>query len=275
MPISVNRRICVALASFALLTSAMSGEPVPVRHVRGFIHGFVVLKDLDNKILASGHVTQLPAGNRITNIFILHFKDGSLYQETSVFSQRRTFQLLTYKQIQKGPSFKTAATLSFDTSTGNVNIEYIDKDGKAKNISDHLPLPPDLANGLVPTVLTDIDPKVETTLSMLVSTPKPRVVKLKISASEQDSFSVGGLKSKATHYIIKVDIGGVTGVAAKVVGKQPPPVHAWVAPGDAPVFLRLDGPLFEDGPIWRIELASPVWSTDSPSAVPLNSPQSR
>jgi hypothetical protein len=43
------------------------------------------------------------------------------------------------------------------------------------------------------------------------------------------------------------------------VGKQPPPVHFWVAAGSAPVFLKSEGPLFEDGPIWRIEMASPSW----------------
>ena len=89
---------------------------------------------------------------------------------------------------------------------------------------------------------------------MLGSTPKPQVLKLKTSASEQDSFSVGGVGAKATHDIIKIDIGGVTGVVAK----QPPPLHVWVAAGNAPVFLKSEGPLFEDRPIWRIELASPA-----------------
>ena len=107
---------------------------------------------------------------------------------------------------------------------------------------------------------TEADPKVETTLSMVVSTPKPRVIKLKISASGQDSFSAGGSVKKVTHYIVKIDIGGVTGVAAKVLGKQPPPAQMWIAAGDAPVFLKSEAALYQDGPIWRIELASPVWA---------------
>jgi hypothetical protein len=252
-----------AVASLALLAFPVNADPVTVRHIRGYIHGFVVLKDLDNKILASGDVTQIPAGNRLTTISTLHFKDGSLYQETSVFSQRRVFQLISYKEVEKGPAFKTQETLTLDTSTGNVSVEYTDKDGKVKTIADRLSLPPDLANGIITTLLCDVDPKAETTLSMLVTTPKPRVVKLKISASEQDSFSIAGLVAKATHYIIKIDIGGVTGVAAKVVGKQPPPIHVWVAAGNGPVFLRSEGPLYEDGPIWRVELASPIWPKDS------------
>ena len=225
---------------------------------------FIVLKDLDDKILANGDVTQTPAGGRVTLVLTLHFKDGSLHQETTVFSQRRTFQLISYKQVQKGPTFKTPTTLSFETSTGKVHVQYTEKDGQVKTIDDQVSLPADLANGMFSTLLTDIDPKLETTLSMLVSTPKPRVVKLRIAASEQDSFSVGGVGGKATHYVIKIDIGGVTGVVAKVVGKQPPPIHTWVTAGNTPAFLRSEGPLFEDGPIYRIELASPVWPKTAP-----------
>jgi hypothetical protein len=246
-------------ASFLLFAFLVGAEPVPVRHVQGYLHGFVILTDLDEKILASGDLTQTPAGTHVTTKLSLHFKDGSLYEETAVFSQRRTFQLLTYKQVQKGPAFKTQQSLSLDTATGKVNIQYTDKDGKPKTIADQLTLSPDLANGIIPMLLCDIDPKVETTLSMVVSTPKPRVVKLKIAASEPDTFSVGGVAAKATHYVINIDIGGVTGVVAKVAGKQPPPIHMWIAAGNAPVFLKSEGPLFEDGPIWRIELVSPVW----------------
>ncbi len=78
----------------------------------------------------------------------LHLKGGSLYgrfKETSVLSQRRTFQLLSYKQVQKGPAFKVSeTTLSFETSTGRVTVLYADRDGKEKAVSDHLFLPPDL-----------------------------------------------------------------------------------------------------------------------------------
>ena len=94
---------------------------------------------------------------------------------------------------------------------------------------------------------------------MLVSTPKPRVVKLRISASGQEPFSIGGAALRATHYIAKVDIAELTGVAAKAVGKQPPPIDFWIAAGSTPIFLKSEGLLFEDGPVWRIELASTAW----------------
>jgi hypothetical protein len=151
-----------------------------------------------------------------------------------------------------------------DISTGKVNIHTTDNDGKEKTIAKQLLLRSDLANGIITMLLTNVDPKAETTLSMLVSTPEPRVVKLKISAEEQDEFSVGGSGAKATHYVMKIAIGGINGAVAKVVGKQPPPVNMWIAAGNAPVFLKSEGPLYEDGPIWRIELASPIWAKTPP-----------
>jgi hypothetical protein len=246
----------------ALFGASLHADPVPVKRICGYLHGFLVIKSLDDKILASGTVTQVPAGNRITATLSFQFKDGSLYQETSVFSQHRVFQLLTYKQVQKGPSFRTQQAITLDVPTGKVNVHYTDKHGKSETIADTLSLPPDLANGIIPTLLSDVDPKAETTLSMLVFQPKPRIVKLKIEASEQDSFSVGGTGGKATHYVVKIDLGAITGTVAKVVGKQPPPIHFWVS-ANAPVFLKSEGPLFEDGPIWRIELASPIWPKQS------------
>jgi hypothetical protein len=247
------------LACTAVLLCVVKADPVAVRHRQGYIHGFLVLKDMNDTILASGDLIQLPSGNRITDSLSLRFADGSLYEEKSVFSQSRTYRLLTYKQAMKGASFKTQETLWLDASSGAVNIQYTDKDGKQKTVAQKLSLPPDLANGILLILLTEAAPKAEMTLSMLVSTPKPRIVKLKISPSGQESFSIGGSDAKANHYIMKIDIGGIEGVAAKVVGKQPPPEDFWIAAGNAPVFLKSEGPLYEDGPVWRIELASPVW----------------
>jgi hypothetical protein len=59
--------------------------------------------------------------------------------------------------------------------------------------------------------------------------------------------------------VIKIDIGGLTGLIAPLVGKQPPDTHVWILQGEAPAFVKAEGPMFLGGPIWRIELASPVW----------------
>lgn len=254
----------VLVSAIPLLLPA---DQIPVRHTEGRVHGFLVLRDVEDHLLASGGLTQLATGNRVTSELTFHFKDGSLQQETSEFSQRRVFQLLTYHLVQKGPTFKRPTDLTLDASTGQVTIRYTDDDGKEKTISERMNLPADLANGIVPTLLANIDPKTpKTTVSMLVSTPKPRVVKLEISPGGEDSFSVGGVARKALTYTVHVNIGGVSGVIAPIVGKQPPDAHIWMAGGKAPGFLKSEGPSFEGGPIWKIELASPVWpKRDAPA----------
>src|SRR4051794_17719530 len=206
-------RSLVAKSAFLLSALNLMGDQVPVRHVEGRIHGFLVVRDLDGKILASGTLVQNANGNRVTSELGFHFKDGSLHQETSVYSQRRTFRLLTYHLVQKGPAFKRPVDVSVNASTGLATIKYKDDDEKEKTITDRLTLPADLSNGMVTTLLGDIDPKApRTTLSMLVATPKPRLVKLEIAPIGEESFAVGGSAASAIHYAIKVDIGGITGL---------------------------------------------------------------
>jgi hypothetical protein len=247
-------------SAILLLARPLMADQVPVRYIEGRIHGFLVLRDLDDTILASGALTQLATPKGVTNELSFRFKDGSIHEETAVFSQQRTFQLLTYHLVQKGRTFKRPMDMSLNVSTGQVTVHYSDDKGEKETITDRLKLPADLANGIVTTLLGNIDFKApKTTLSMLVATPKPRIVTLEISPSGQDSFSIGGSAAKAMRYVVKVNIGGISGVIAKMIGKQPPDTHVWMVGGRAPGFLKSEGPLYEGGPVWRIELASPVW----------------
>ncbi|MEO8597287.1 MAG: hypothetical protein ABI759_28470 [Candidatus Solibacter sp.] len=259
------------LIRFGILLPAPSllADQVPVRRLEGRIHGFLVLRDTEDKLLASGNLSQTATGSRVTSELSFRFKDGSVHQETAVFSQRGTFQLLIYRLVQKGPAFKRSTNMSLNASTGQVIIQYSDDDGKEKTITDRVKVPADLANGMVSMLLANIDPKAQkTTLSMLVATPKPRLVKLEISPGGEDSFSVGGAAEKAQRYVVKIDIGGVSGVIAPIVGKQPPDTHIWMVEGKVPGFLKSEGPLFQDGPIWRIEMSSPVWPKSGPGQKP-------
>jgi hypothetical protein len=200
MAARLELRALKLLVKPALMLPALTliADQVPVHHREGRIHGFLVLRDLDDKLLASGTLIQNASGNRVTSELSFHFKDGSVHHETSVFSQRRTFQLLTYRLVQKGPVFKRAIEMSVNVSTGQVTTQYTDDDGKEKTITEHLKLPADLSNGMVTTLLGDIDPKAQKTLlSMLVGTPKPRLVKLEISSLGEESFTVGGSAAKA------------------------------------------------------------------------------
>jgi hypothetical protein len=250
--------ICVFL--FPALTLAQA--PVAVRYSQGLIHGFLVLRTLDGDTLADGDVSQVARGDRVTSRLAFHFKDGSVYEETVVFSQRHSFRLLADHLIQKGPAFPHPMDVSLNGLTGQIDIRYTDDDGKEKSINDRLKLSPDIANGLTLILLTNLPPDMQkTTWSMVATTPKPRIIKLVVTSSGDDPFTVGGTAYKAIHYVVKIDIGGVAGVVAPIIGKQPPDINVWVLHNDAPVFVKMEGPLYAGGPIWRIELASPVWPT--------------
>jgi hypothetical protein len=244
---------------------AAHAAPVAVRHPEGLLRGFLVLSSTDGTALAEGDMTQFSAGDRVTNRLVFRFKDGSLHDETVVFAQRSSFRLLTYHLIQKGPSFHGSSELSFDSSSGMVTVRYADGDGKKGNgkekmETEHLEIPPDVANGMLLTLLRNIKPDTPLTmLSMLAATPKPRLVKLAVTPGGEDPFTLAGTKQAATRFVVKVEIGGIEGALAKLLKKQPPDIQIWVLGGEAPAFVKMEGPLYYGGPIWRIELTSPVW----------------
>jgi hypothetical protein len=254
------RTLAGLLTCLLLQPAVLPQSPVAILHTEGLLHGFLVLRTLEGDALADGDLTQIARGNRVTSHLVFRFKDGSVHEETVVFSERHSFRLVSAHLLQKGPAFKRPMEVSIDGSTGQTTVGYTDDDGKEKAVTERLKLPPDVANGMILTLLKNIRPDVpQTTVSMVAATPKPRLVKLLISPEGEESFSVGGSSYKATRYVVKIEIGGVTGLVAPLVGKQPQDTHVWILRGDAPVFVKLEGPLYLGGPAWRIELASPVW----------------
>jgi hypothetical protein len=97
-------------------------------------------------------------------------------------------------------------------------------------------------------------------VSFLVATPAPRIVKLRIAVGGTEPFWTAGLSHDATHYVLHVDIGGLAGWIAPLVGKQPPDMHVWILEGEAPAFVRSRAPMFMGGPVWQTDLVSPVWT---------------
>jgi len=231
-----------------------------VRHMEGTVHGFLALRSKEGRVLAVGDLFQVVRGDRVTSRLLFRFRDGSVDDETAVFSQRGNFQLITDHHIQKGPSFPQPMDLSIDVPSGQITVRATGKDGKEEVKSEHLDLPPDLVNGLVLSIAKNIRPDTpETKVSMVVATPKPRLVKLAISPRGEEPFSLVGSPRKALHYEIKIELGGVAGMVAPLIGKQPPEIQIWIIGGQAPAFVKEEGPLYQGGPIWTIQLTSPVW----------------
>src|SRR4029077_2167427 len=125
--------LLLAVPLFALFSrSALYAEEVRVRHTEGLVHGFLVLRTLEGSPLAEGDLTEVADGETVTNHLVFHFKDGSVHDETAVFSQRHSFRLLKDHLVQRGPAFRHPVDVSIDTAKGEVTVRYADDDGKEK-----------------------------------------------------------------------------------------------------------------------------------------------
>jgi len=259
----LNKKLTGACLAFAALVrpDAPSADLVAVRYIEGLVHGFLVLRTTTGAMLASGDLIQRANGRSVTSRLVFHFKDGSISEETAVFTQHGHFRLLSDHVTQKGPAFRHPMDLSIDVPHGQVTVRYQDEHGQQKTETEHLELPSDLANGLIITLLKNVRPNaLPPSVSFIAATPKPRLVKLNLAAGDPGSFSVGGSPRRATHYVLKADIGGVAGLLAPVLGKEPPDAHVWVLEGEGPAFVKSEAPLYFGGPIVRTELTSPSWS---------------
>jgi hypothetical protein len=245
------------LLAAVLLSANLHAEPIPVRHPQGSAHGFIALKTLEGDRIATGDMTQVVHGHRVTSRLTLRFRDGSIDDDITVFSQTGTFSLISDHHIQRGPSFPKPIDIRIDALTGQ--ITYRGKDGKIAQ--EHLDLPADVSNGLPPNLLMNILPSTpETKLAFVASTDKPRLIRLSIKPIGEVPFTIGGTQRKAIDYVVHVELGGVTGVIAPLVGKQPADYHIWILGGTSPAFIREEGQLYEGGPIWRIEQISPTFA---------------
>lgn len=248
-----------------LCALTLVAETIPVRHVEGVTHGFLVMRDVTGRAIAYGDMIQETRHGLVSSRLTFHFDDGSLYDDTTIYSEHGVFRVLSDHLIEKGPSFKEPMETWVDAKTGEFKAQSFEK-GKEKVVSQKLKLPHDIANGILYVVAKNIDPKTGTTVSMVVGTPKPRVVKMIFTSDGGEQFLVGGMKRPAIHYLIKVDLGGVAGVVAPLVGKQPADTDLWIAADSIPTFLKSQGPLYDGGPIWTIELIVPRWPEKSSSS---------
>jgi hypothetical protein len=252
-------RLISPLAIVLLQPGALPAEPVPVRYREGTNHGFLAVRTLEGKILAAGDLTQTVRKNVVVSRLVFRFRDGSVDDETATFSQEHDFRLISDHHVQKGPSFPHPTDVSIDASTGQVTVRYTDK-GKEKLETKRMDLPPDLANGIILNILKNIRPDTaETKVSYVAATPEPRLVKLSIVPQAEDKFSVVGAAYKATLFVLKVQLGGLTGVIAPLIGKQPPDTKVWVVASGTPAFVKAEQSLYPGGPVCRIEMTSPAW----------------
>ena len=231
-----------------------------VRFTEGMARGFLLVSDAKGARIGSGDFLQTSREGEIKSRTLLNFKDGSLHDETVVFSQQPNFIMKSYHLVQKGPAFDNDMEASVERATGKYLVKTKAHKGGAEKVLDgKLDLPLDVYNGMVPTVAKNLVRGARNTIHMITFTPTPRVVELEMVPSGEDKVLIGELKKSALHYVLKPKLGILLGAGAALLGRTPPDNHLWIITADVPAFVRFDGPLAPERPIWSIKLASPVW----------------
>ena len=254
---SVSSTIIVALL-LTLCASGASAEPVTVRFWESATHGFLVMRDDQGGAIAHGELVQAPHGEGMQSRLVFRFTDGSLYEETVTYSQKRVFRLLAYRLIQRGPAFPEATEAWFDRASGR----YRARVGTDDHAEGTLDMPEDLYNGMAGTLLRNLAAGVTASGHAYAFTPKPRLMRTTLRPEGDDRYYVGDTVRTAVRYVVAMDLVGVTGLIAAAIGKDPPDVRFWISTGEAPAFLRFEGSMFLKGPRWRSELAAPCWTRD-------------
>lgn len=270
---AVPRRVAkgarVALLALGLLlavTTAASPprarrvEPagIPVRFTEGTVHGFLELRTAEGALLAPGDLTQLVRDSGIESRMVFHFPDASVFEETVAFSQHGVFAMRSYHLIQGGPAFAADIDATLSRSGQYVVRTSSHGDGKEQQYTGSLDLPPDVSNGMIIMIAKNLSAARTETVHIVAFTPQPRLVGLRLTPTGSQQVLVGRHAETAVKFTLTPRLGVLLGFFARLFGKMPPDSHAWIVGGEAPAFVRYEGPLYS-GPVWRIDLASPGW----------------
>ena len=243
----------------------LAAAPVPVRFIEGSLHGFLVLSTPEDVLLASGDLLQVARDGGVKSRLVFHFKDGSVFDETVVFTQRNVFTMQSYHLVQRGPVFPEDSEISLERASGKYHVKTrARKDGREKVQDGTLVLPLDVSNGMVLTLVKNLSAGAGETVHMVAFTPTPKLIKLKLTPAGEQKIVVGGSEKTATHYMLKPMLGIWLKLFASLLGRLPPDNHAWIVTADVPAFVKFEGPLYMNGPAWRIELTSPLWPDRKP-----------
>jgi hypothetical protein len=239
----------------ATSAAALDAAQVRVRFPEGVTRGFLAVRTPQGERIGHGELIQKPRGDEVDSRLRLQFKDGSVHDERTTYSQRGVFRLEAYHLTQRGPSFP-GAEVAFDRKSGRYQAKTHEKAGAPEETaSGEFEMPPDLANGLTLLLLKNMPRGERVTAQLAAFTPKPRLLRMELHQEGEDRVVFAGDGKQAARHLVDLEIGGVTGVVASVIGKNPPDLRYWLALGDVPAFVRFEGAMFLNGPVWRVEMA--------------------
>ena len=123
--------------------SGLEAAPIEVRFTEGTAHGLLLVRSVNGETMGHGDFLQTAHGDRVESRLILRFKDGSLHDEKVTFSQQRVFTMLSYRLVQRGPSFPDTVEASLDRKTGSYKVRSA-REGREDASNGSIDLPPDV-----------------------------------------------------------------------------------------------------------------------------------
>jgi hypothetical protein len=198
----------LAVATALLWPPPAAAEPVLVRFTEGITHGFLTLRTPDGRLIAAGDLMQVARRGAVESRIVFHFKDGSLWDETVVYTQERVFTLQSYRLLQKGLTFAADSEVSLERAAATYRVKTTARDGGKEAVLDGaFTLPPDTYNGMVVTVTKNLARGARETGHLLVFTPTARLIQLEIAPAGEHKVLVGHLVKSATRYVLTPKLG--------------------------------------------------------------------
>ena len=258
---NASTTVALLIAITGLTYLPADAVPVAARFPEGIAHGFFLVRSLAGEIIGQGEMTQVVKGeDLVESRLVFRFKNGSLHDERVAFSQQHVFTMISYRLVQRGPSFPDQIDVSIDRGTTAYKVQSkAGEDGKEEMLTGEFELPQDAYNGMLIMLLKNLPKGTDETVSLLAFTPEPQVIKLQLLVMGEQTVQIGEVSSKAMHYVFKPQIGMIRELLGKVTGKLPAHFHydCWMLVHEVSSFVKFEGPLQLMGPIVQIELVSP------------------
>jgi hypothetical protein len=249
------------MAIVMLLSVPLDAAPVAVRFPEGITHGFLLLRSLEGTIIGQGEMTQVvKERGLVESDLVLHFKDGSLHDEKVAFSQQHVFTMVSYRLVQRGPSFPDQIDISIDRGTTEYTVRSkAGEDGKEKLLTGKFDMPKDAYNGMLIMLLKNLQKGTDQTVSFLAFTPEPQVIPLRLLFLGEQTIRIGEVPGKAAQYVFKPQIGMIRKWLGKAIGKLPAHFHydCWMLADEVSSFIKFEGPLQLMGQVVQIEVVTP------------------
>ena len=220
---NASTTVALLIAITGLMYSPADAVPVAARFPEGIAHGFFLVRSLAGEIIGQGEMTQVVKGeDLVESRLVFRFKNGSLHDEKVAFSQQRVFTMISYRLVQRGPSFPDQIDVSIDRGTTAYKVQSkAGEDGKEEMLTGEFELPQDAYNGMLIMLLKNLPKGTDETVSVLAFTPEPQVIKLQLLVMGEQTVQIGEVSSKATHYVFKPQLGMIRELLGKVTGKLP------------------------------------------------------